>query len=58
MQNGENSSCLFLHIDFTKRSQMEVWQQTKRTRTLLNQRFVAFPMDIIYIAFYARRANT
>jgi len=37
---------------------MEVWKYIKKPRMLLNQRFVAFPMNIIYTAFYTGSANT
>lgn len=36
---------------------MNVWKHTKRPRMLLNQRFAAFPMSIVYTSFYTGGVN-
>lgn len=36
---------------------MQVWKHIKKPRMLLNQRFMAFLMNIVYTLFYTNRVN-
>lgn len=40
-------------MQLKERSQIKVWKYTKKPQILLNQRFVAFYVNIIYTLFYA-----